>query len=121
MRSLACPWPALAVMLLAFRPVTAADAAPPAAGPAVVPAAELQRWHEIKAAGGPTFAGSPAWRAHLEFVERELRSRGVVDLAREPVPYRRWFTADDAAAGQWSLTVDGKPVPVASYWAYSGS
>lgn len=82
---------------------------------------ELQRWHEIKAAGGPTFAGSPAWRAHLKFVERELRSRGVVDLAREPVPYRRWYTADDPRAGQWSLFVDGKPVPVASYWAYSGS
>jgi hypothetical protein len=82
---------------------------------------ELQRWHETKAAAGPTFAGSPAWRAHLEFVERALRSRGVVDLAREPVPYRRWYTADDPRVGQWSLSVEGDPVPVASYWAYSGS
>jgi hypothetical protein len=84
-------------------------------------AATLQRWHESKAAGGPTFSGNPAWRAHVEWVEQALRARGVVALERDRFTYPRWWTADDRAAGDWRLTVDGAEVPVASYWAYSGS
>lgn len=87
----------------------------------LVPPNVLQRWHEDKARLGPTFAGSPAWHHYLEFVERELRDRGVVDLTRDPVNYQRWYTADDPATAQWSLTVDGQAVPVAAYWAYSGT
>ena len=89
--------------------------------PELVSVQTLQRWHEEKARGGPTFSGSPAWRAHAEFVERELRARGVADLVREPIRYRRWFTADDPAAQRWTLSIAGESVPVASYWAYSGS
>lgn len=94
--------------------------------PAGVDAPTLQRWHGIKAAAGPTFSGNPAWRAHVEWVEQALRERGVLELARDRFTYPRWWTADDRAAGDWRLTVagaDGKPVdlPVASYWAYSGS
>jgi hypothetical protein len=92
-----------------------------AADSVTVSVGELQRWHEIKAAGGPTFAGNPAWHAHLQFVERELRARGVVDLMRTPIRYRRWHTSDDPAAGQWSLRADGREVPIVSYWAYSGT
>lgn len=87
----------------------------------LVPANVLQRWHEAKDRLGPTFAGTPAWRTEMEFLERELRERGVRILPREPVSYARWHTADDPAAGRWSLAVDGKPVEVASYWAYSGA
>jgi hypothetical protein len=87
----------------------------------IVTAGVLQRWNEDKARLGPTFAGSAAWQAHLDFVERELRGRGVEDIGRLGVPYRRWHTADDPAENQWSLAVDGVAVPVASYWAYSGS
>jgi hypothetical protein len=57
----------------------------------------------------------------MEFVERELRDRGVLGLIRDPVNYPRWQTADDPATGQWSLAIDGRPVPVASYWANSGT
>ncbi|MDH5254866.1 MAG: hypothetical protein OEW72_03020, partial [Gammaproteobacteria bacterium] len=49
----------------------------PGAGPGIT-AATLQRWHELKAAGGPTFSGSPAWRAHVDWVEKALGERGVV-------------------------------------------
>lgn len=87
----------------------------------MLPLATLQQWHEDKARGGPTFSGSEAWRVHVEFVERELRARGVIDLVRDPVPYRRWFTANDPAAGRWTLAIASASVPVASYWAYSGS
>lgn len=80
----------------------------------------LQQWHAAKAEGGPTFAGSPAWREHVEFVERELRARGVAALERDAIEYTRWFASDDPEAGDWALTVAGEPVPVASYWAYSG-
>lgn len=91
------------------------------AGPPAVTARDFQRWHEIKAANGPTFSGSPAWRAHVEWVEQALRERGVVALDRDRFTYPRWWTDDDRAAGDWQLTIDGTDVPVASYWAYSGS
>ncbi len=95
------------------------------AGPAPEPSRlvstqTLQQWHAAKARGGPTFAGSAAWRAHVEFVERALRARGVVGLERDRIEYTRWFTSDDPDAGDWSLAIEGEPVPVASYWAYSG-
>jgi hypothetical protein len=87
----------------------------------LVPPNVLERWHEDKARNGPTFAGSPAWRRHMEFIERELRERGLAGLAREPIAYERWHTSDDPADGAWSLSVGGRGVEVASYWAYSGS
>jgi hypothetical protein len=87
----------------------------------LVPPNVLARWNEEKARLGPTFAGSPAWHRMMNFLESELGDRGVEPLVHDPVPYARWYTADDPAAGQWSLTVAGQPVNVASYWAYSGS
>ena len=91
------------------------------ASPTLVTAATLQRWHGIKAANGPTFSGSPAWRAHVEWVEQALREQGVLALDRDRFTYPRWWTSDDRASGHWQLTVDGTDVPVASYWAYSGA
>lgn len=88
---------------------------------ALVGPAEFRRWHRAKAAGGPTWSGNAAWRAHVEDVEARLRALGVVELARDPVAYPRWWTGDDPAEGDWSLAIDGEAVPVASYWAYSGS
>lgn len=87
----------------------------------LIDAAELQAWHEAKDRAGPTFSGSPAWRAHMEFIEDSLRARGVVGLRREPVAYRRWFAADDPGPHERRLRIDGRDVPVASYWAYSGT
>lgn len=82
---------------------------------------ELQRWHEEKARLGPTLAGGPSWQAYLKWLEREFGKRGLTDIGRDEITYTRWFTSDDPADGQWSLAVDGHPVTVASYWAYSGS
>lgn len=82
---------------------------------------ELQRWHEEKARLGATFAGSPSWQTHLDWLEKEFARRGVRDISHDAFTYTRWWTADNPAAGEWSLSVDGKPVNVASYWAYSGT
>lgn len=87
----------------------------------LISADKLQRWHVEKAAGGPTFSGSPAWRAHMKVVERELETRGVIGLTREPIQYLRWFASDDPEPRDRSLTIDGRPIPVAGYWAYSGA
>lgn len=84
-------------------------------------ARELQRWHVEKARVGPTFSGSPAWHEHMDFVETGLRERGVVDIKKELINYTRWFASDDPSSGDRSLTIDGDAVPVAGYWAYSGS
>jgi len=98
--------------MLQFSPAGAAD---------VVSADTLQKWHVEKANGGPTFSGSPAWLAHMAFVEAALRKRGVVDLEKEEIDYRRWFASDEPDADDRALTIDGRQVSVASYWAYSGS
>ncbi|MFQ5634579.1 MAG: hypothetical protein ACE5G3_04515 [Gammaproteobacteria bacterium] len=81
----------------------------------------LRAWHAKKDAGGPTFSGSPAWQAHMRLIESGLRERGVVDLRREPLAYRRWYAPDDPAPGQRSLRIGDRDIPVASYWAYSGA
>jgi hypothetical protein len=93
----------------------------PASAAEMVSVDTLQRWHVEKANGGPTFSGSPAWLEHMAFVEAALRERGVVDLTQEDIDYRRWFASDDLDADDRSLAIDGRAVPVASYWAYSGS
>jgi hypothetical protein len=98
--------------MLQFSSVGAADR---------VDADELQRWHVEKAEAGPTFSGSPAWRAHMAFVESALRERGVVDLSKDEIRYTRWFASDEPDATDRALKIDGRSVPVASYWAYSGS
>ena len=45
-------------------------------------AAKLEAWHRDKADLGPTFSGSPAWTAHLNFIEDELRQRGIEETGR---------------------------------------
>jgi hypothetical protein len=82
---------------------------------------QLQQWHVEKAAGGPTFSGSPAWQAQMKFETTEMEKRGVVGVTKEPITYMRWFASDEPAAADRALIIDGRPVPVASYWAYSGS
>ena len=98
--------------ILQFSSVGAADP---------VTADELQRWHVEKAKLGPTFSGSPAWHAHMAFVESALRERGVIDLAKEKISYTRWFASDEPGAEDRALKIDGESIPVAGYWAYSGS
>ena len=83
--------------------------------------AQLQQWHEIKADLGPTFAGSPAWHAHMDFVEAALAAAGVVAIERYPAPYLRWWAPDKPTAAERALNINGNALPVASYWAYSGS
>jgi hypothetical protein len=90
--------------------------------PDFLPAADVvQDWHERKAAGIHTLTGSPSWHDFMSIVEAGMEEAGLIDVIRDPFTYERWFTSDNADAGQWTLTLDGKSVPVASYWAYSGS
>jgi hypothetical protein len=81
----------------------------------------VQAWHEQKAAGIHTFTGSPSWQDFMAVVESGMESAGLVDVIKDRFNYLRWFTADDPAANQWTLNIAGKAVPVASYWAYSGT
>jgi hypothetical protein len=82
---------------------------------------EFHTWFAFKDKGGPTFAGSPSWKSHVGFIEEGFRKHGVVDIEKDMITYDRWFTSDDRKANDWSLSIDGKEIQVASYWAYSGS
>jgi hypothetical protein len=81
----------------------------------------LQSWHQQKAELGPTFAGSPAWQAHMDFVETGLAAAGVLEVEKYPALYTRWWTSDDAASPDRGLRIGNESLAVASYWAYSGS
>jgi hypothetical protein len=90
--------------------------------PAYLPDPEdVQAWHEQKARGVHTFTGSPSWHEFMGMVEAGMDDAGVVDIIRDPFTYKRWYTSDDPASGDWTLSIDGESLPVASYWAYSGS
>ncbi|HEY1602362.1 MAG TPA: hypothetical protein VGG64_22360 [Pirellulales bacterium] len=89
--------------------------------PFLITAKEAQAWHVAKdSLGGPTLAGSPSWKNFLEITERELRARGVTDVFRNAWTYDRWFTSDWPDDTNWTLTIDGKKIRVASYGANSG-
>jgi hypothetical protein len=81
----------------------------------------LQQWHAAKAELGPIFADSPAWQAHMAFVEESLMSAGVVEVQKCPAPYTRWWAPDNPLPQERQLRINGQSLPVASYWAYSGS
>ena len=81
----------------------------------------LLQWHLFKDAGGPTFAGNRSWNRYMEFLEERFRASGLIDIGKDFFTYTRWFTSDDRNAGYWALDLEGNEVPVASYWAYSGS
>jgi hypothetical protein len=101
----------LGILLLAL----AGCSPPPAYSPEL-----LQQWNEAKAEGGPTFAGSPAWQAHMDIIESGFTAAGVVDVEKLSVPYRRWWSPDRPMPQQRQLLIAGESLPVASYWAYSG-
>ena len=91
------------------------------AQPLTYDASTLQSWNEIKAELGPTFSGSPAWQAHMNFVEDGLADAGVLDVEKLFAPYTRWWAEDNPDASQRALKIGNVSFPVASYWAYSGS
>jgi hypothetical protein len=82
---------------------------------------ELQEWHRLKDLQGPTFAGSPSWKSFLTFLEDGFRKCGITDIQKDAITYTSWFTSNDRTTGDWSLAVDGRDIPVASYWPNSGS
>jgi hypothetical protein len=113
---------AITALLLIFSVAGNAADKQPWVDPALLPDAEsVQAWHERKAAGIHTFTGSPSWIDFMQLVEAGMDEAGVVDVIRDEFIYDRWYTSDDPATGDWSLSIEGKDIPVASYWAYSGS
>jgi hypothetical protein len=82
---------------------------------------EFYDWHVIKDFEGPTYSGSPSWQNYMNFLENKLKEYGVVDIVKNNWTYTRWYTTDWPDDSGWSLSVDGEPIRVASYYAYSGS
>jgi hypothetical protein len=83
--------------------------------------ATIQAWHERKARGIHSFTGSPSWQDYMSVVEQGFAEAGVTDVIRDRFLYERWYTDDSPNTTDWTLTIDGEALPVASYWAYSGS
>ena len=85
---------------------------------------EVQRiynWHQSKDNYGPSFSGSFSWIKFMQVVERELKKNKVIEIQKDYLHYLRWHTADNKDDNKWSLTIDEEEIPIASYWAYSGS
>ena len=81
---------------------------------------EVYSWHLLKDSYGPTFAGNLSWQKYVELLEKELINNGVKNLTKDFFEYERWHTSNARNDHQWTLTVEGEPIDVASYWAYSG-
>lgn len=81
---------------------------------------EAHAWHVVKDSG-PNFAGSPAWKQTLDFLESKFKEYGVVDIVKNAWTYERWFTSEWPDDSKWSLSIEGTPVPISNYGAYSGS
>jgi hypothetical protein len=118
------------IILLSFMFIGLADAAPPYKkylttihkGFMMTPD-EGYAWHVFKAEGGPTYAGSPAWKRYVEFLEAKLREFGVVDIMKNSWTYDRYFVDDwplEKHASAHQLVSDGTPVPVATFGMCSG-
>ena len=81
---------------------------------------EVYSWHLFKDSYGPTFSGNLSWQKYMELLERELLENGVKGLTKDFFEYERWYTSNEKNDHQWTLTIEGKQMDVASYWAYSG-
>jgi len=82
---------------------------------------ELHEWHALKDTWSPALSGNPSWKSYLTFLEKGFKKCGLTDIEKDTITYNRWFTSDDRKTGDWSLSLDGKEIWVASYWPYSGS
>ncbi|WP_154675670.1 hypothetical protein [Parafrankia elaeagni] len=90
-------------------PVTAQD---------LVDVDTLWSWVERMNAAGPRLPGSPAHRAFIDDLDRQLRGYGLT-VTRHPARLEEWL------ARSWSLRVTDaegvtRPIPVASYRPHSG-
>lgn len=87
-----------------------------------VSAEEALAWHRIKDShGGPTLTGSESWKHFIGFLEAQLTAYGCVDFIRNRWNFNRWVTSEWPDASHWTLAINGRPVPVASYGANSGA
>ena len=78
---------------------------------------EVYSWHLFKDSYGPTFSGNLSWQKYMELLERELLENGVKGLTKDFFEYERWYTSNEKNDHQWTLTIEGKQMDVASYWA----
>ncbi|WP_133491328.1 PA domain protein [Alcanivorax sp. 24] len=76
---------------------------------------QLKQWHRELDALGLRDTGGPEEDAYIRTLAGRLDCAGVRDVTLEPVTFPRWSTDD------WRLTLNGEPLPVASYIPYSGS
>ena len=84
----------------------------------VVTTGEAYTWAKAKDDNSPGLTGSPEWHGWLQDLERRFESYGVVDMVHNGWEFERWETSDDSR--DWSLHVEGAPINVAFYGAYSG-
>lgn len=82
--------------------------------------AEIVHWHWHKGRYGPALTGNHSWHYFADFLHTELKRAGVTDLVRNQWTFRRWQTSHWPDDSQWSLAIDGRRVPVASFGANSG-
>ena len=74
---------------------------------------EVWDWQVWMAKLGPKYTGNPAHTEFVEFLATHLKEAGL-DVGREHYALPRWD------AKRWQITVDGKQIPVTSYFPYSG-
>lgn len=76
---------------------------------------QLRTWSTELDAMGMRATGYPVHERFIDTLIDRLQWAGVEDVHPEPVPFTKW------TVGVWSLEVDHREAPTASYIPYSGS
>lgn len=79
-----------------------------------MPELQLLEWQRELDALGMRATGSPVQEGYVDVLHDRLERAGVRDVHFESLPHRRWL------ADSWSLHVNGRSIPTASYIPYSG-
>lgn len=87
----------------------------------VISEEEAVAWHRLKDSHGPTLAGSPSWRAFMQFLEGKLGEYGCVDIHRSSWTFKRMVTSMWPDDSKWGLVSNGRPVRVANVGANCGA
>jgi hypothetical protein len=86
----------------------------------LVSESEAIEWHRVKDEKGPALTGNAAWHQFMDFMAAKLEEYGCVDIHKSPWTFTRLESSLWPDDSKWSLTVEGRRVPLSNFGASCG-
>lgn len=86
----------------------------------LVSESEAIEWHRVKDEKGPALTGNASWRHFMDFMKTKLEEYGCVDIHKSPWTFTRLASSTWPDDSQWSLTMEGRRVPLSNFGASCG-